>query len=405
MQKVRLGDIAILINGDRGKNYPSQVDITNDGEVPFVNAGHLNGREIAFDEMNYISKDKYEKLSSGKFQEGDILYCLRGSIGKKAIVSTDIKGAIASSLVIIRPNSEKLYGEYLMLALESPAIKEQLAKANNGSSQPNLSAASVREYEIELPELLIQREVVEKLVKVRDIIDNRRQELQLLDDLIKARFVELFGDPKINDKGWNSGIVSDYYEVKGGKRIPKGMGYTDEITSHPYLRATNMKNETILDDDIHYIDDEVYECIKRYTVKGGDIYLTNVGVNLGMAGVIPEKYDGANLTENAVKLVPKTEKIIDGVFLAHYINSPGIQNYINERKMSVGVPKLAIFRIETMPLLLPPMNVQIQFVEFCKQIDKSKSISETHIFYAEKSITPTTPKIFLKGRSIYGNEF
>ena len=100
--------------------------------------------------------------------------------------------------------------------------------------------------------------------------------------------------------------------------------------------------------------------------------MTNVGVNLGMAGVIPKKYDGANLTENAVKLVPKTEKVIDGVFLAHYINSPGIQDYINERKMSVGVPKLAIFRIETMPLLLPPLDIQMQFIEFHKQVNKLK---------------------------------
>ena len=151
------------------------------------------------------------------------------------------------------------------------------------------------------------------------------------------------------------------------------MGYSDGVTNHPYLRATDMKNETILDDDIHYIDDEVFEKIKRYTVKGGDIYLTNVGVNLGMAGVIPEKYAGANLTENAVKLVPKTEKVIDGLFLAYYINSPGIQDYINERKMSVGVPKLAIFRIETMPLILPPMDMQMNFIEFCNQVDKSKS--------------------------------
>ena len=241
MQKVRLGDIAILINGDRGKNYPSQVDITNDGEVPFVNAGHLNGREIAFDEMNYISKDKYEKLSSGKFQEGDILYCLRGSIGKKAIVSTDIKGAIASSLVIIRPNSEKLYGEYLMLALESPAIKKQLTKANNGSSQPNLSAASVREYEIELPELLIQREVVEKLVKVRDIIDNRRQELQLLDDLIKARFVEMFGDVKYGIERWGGKPFKDIAINLDSKRKPVKDADRKKMQGiYPYYGATGI---------------------------------------------------------------------------------------------------------------------------------------------------------------------
>ena len=214
------------------------------------------------------------------------------------------------------------------------------------------------------------------------MINLRRKEISNLDDLIKARFVEMFGDPKLNDKGWNSGIISDYYEVKGGKRIPKGMGYADGITAHPYLRATDMKNETILDDDIHYIDDDVFERIKRYTVKGGDIYLTNVGVNLGMAGVIPEKYDGANLTENAVKLVPKTEKVIDGVFWAYYINSPGIQDYINERKMSVGVPKLAIFRIETMPLLLPPIELQMKFIEFVNQIDKSKLLSGCRLFHS-----------------------
>ena len=102
MEKMRLGDIAQLINGDRGKNYPSQSDIAQKGEIPFVNAGHLNGKGIDFKEMNYISEEKYNKLNSGKFQKDDILYCLRGSLGKKAIVSSNINGAIASSLVIIR---------------------------------------------------------------------------------------------------------------------------------------------------------------------------------------------------------------------------------------------------------------------------------------------------------------
>ena len=242
----------------------------------------------------------------------------------------------------------------------------------NGATRQKLTQAAMCKMKIPLRTLEEQSHIVDELNRIVKIKKLRQLELEILDNLIQARFVEMFGDPKLNDKGWNAGIISDYYEVKGGKRIPKGMGYADDVTAHPYLRATDMKNETILDDDIHYIDEEVYEHIKRYTVKSGDIYLTNVGVNLGMAGVIPKKYDGANLTENAVKLVPKTEKVIDGVFLAHYINSPGIQDYINERKMSVGVPKLAIFRIETMPLLLPPMDIQMQFIEFHKQVNKLK---------------------------------
>ena len=286
---------------------------------------------------------------------------------------------------------EKLLPRYLFYFCK----KYDFEKLNKTVTRPSLTKTDLLKIRIKLPDIMAQQEIVDKLTIIEVIIGWRKRELSLLDNLIKARFVELFGDPKLNDKGWDSGIVSDYYDVKGGKRIPKGMGYADGVTAHPYLRATDMKNETILDDDIHYIEDEVFEHIKRYTVKGGDIYLTNVGVNLGMAGVIPDKYDGANLTENAVKLVPKTEKVIDGVFLAHYINSPGIQDYINERKMSVGVPKLAIFRIETMPLLLPPMEIQMQFIEFCKQVAKSK-VTETMKLISILYLTLIHPKYNLR---------
>lgn len=230
----------------------------------------------------------------------------------------------------------------------------------------------IKRLDIQKASYVNQVHVCKLLDCVRFQIDNMERELELLDELVKARFVEMFGDPRINEKKWKAGKIVDYFEVKGGKRIPKGMGYAERKTNHPYLRASDMKNATILDDDIHYIDEEVYKRIKRYTVNAHDIYLTNVGVNLGMAGVIPKQYDGANLTENAVKLVPKDKILLNGMFLSYYINSPGIQHYINERKMSVGVPKLAIFRIESMPLLLPPLELQNQFASFVEEVDKSR---------------------------------
>ena len=247
-----------------------------------------------------------------------------------------------------------------------------LQEGFKGAGLQHISKDYILDIEIDMPNPLVQAQITLQMRLIDRLIEQRKQQLVFLNEAVKSRFIELFGDPKLNDKGWDSGVVADHFDVKGGKRIPKGMGYSDKITNHPYLRATDMKNETILEDDIHYIDEDVFQHIKRYTVKGGDIYLTNVGVNLGMAGVIPQKFDGASLTENAVKLVPKTEKVIDGLFLAHYINSPGIQEYINERKMSVGVPKLAIFRIETMPLLIPPMDIQQDFNTFVEQTDKSK---------------------------------
>ena len=276
--------------------------------------------------------------------------------------------------------------KYFCYFLESNAYKTQLEQHVTGTTRKRISRKNLSSVEIDIPEQAKQKEVVYKLDRLKKIIQNYNRELDLLDELVRARFVEMFGDPRINDKKWKTGKIVDYFEVKGGKRIPKGMGYAERKTNHPYLRASDMKNATILDDDIHYIDEEVYKRIKRYTVNAHDIYLTNVGVNLGMAGVIPKKYDGANLTENAVKLVPKDKILLNGMFLSYYINSPGIQHYINERKMSVGVPKLAIFRIESMPLLLPPLELQNQFASFVEEIDKSRLLSN-HSLFLIKSIT------------------
>ena len=301
---------------------------------------------------------------------GDLLI---GMDGEFNIARWKVDGALLNQRICKIVAKEGTNEEYIRFFLSK--YLKKIEEKTSFATVKHLSAKEINRIEIIIPELSKQKTIANSLSKLEKNIELRKKELQLLDNLIKARFVEMFGDPKLNNKEWNSGIVSEYYEVKGGKRIPKGMGYSDKITQHPYLRATDMKNETIIDDDIHYIVDEVYEHIKRYTVKGGDIYLTNVGVNLGMAGVIPKKYDGANLTENAVKLVPKKENVLASVFMAHYINSPGIQDYINERKMSVGVPKLAIFRIETMPILLPPLELQEQFTEFVRTTDKLKYVT------------------------------
>ena len=108
-----LGETCAFENGDRGLNYPSPSSFAPSG-VPFVNAGHLAEGHIDYRAMDYITKQSYDRLGSGKFQAGDILFCLRGSLGKFGVVDVDFgEGAIASSLVIVRPKSIRLSVEYL----------------------------------------------------------------------------------------------------------------------------------------------------------------------------------------------------------------------------------------------------------------------------------------------------
>ena len=342
--RVKLGDVC-----ERGSSNLRQSDIEGKtGDYPiFGAAGYIGNVDFYHQEKPYVAVVK----------DG-------AGIGRTTLLPA--RSSIIGTMQYLLPK-ENVLPEYLCYVVRYM----HLEKYFSGATIPHIYFRDYKNEEFNLDGLDRQAEIINILGRVERLIEYWKTEIQQLDNLIKARFVEMFGDPKVNEKHWDEGVIADYFEVKGGKRIPKGMDYADRKTDHPYLRATDMKNETILDDDIHYIGEDVFQHIKRYTVQGGDIYLTNVGVNLGMAGVIPEKYSGANLTENAVKLVPKTDKF-KAVFIANYINSPGIQEYIKERKMAVGVPKLAIFRIETMPLIIPPVEIQDEFAVFRAQVDKSK---------------------------------
>ena len=170
---VKLEDVCIFINGDRGKNYPSADKISkNSNGVPFINAGLLTNNTVDWENMNYISEETYNKLRAGKIQKDDILYCLRGSLGKHAIIDFDNKGAIASSLVILRANQNKIQTNFLLIQLGMDEIIRQQNQANNGSSQPNLSASSVKKYKIKLPDIEMQN----KFVNIVKQIDKQKFE-------------------------------------------------------------------------------------------------------------------------------------------------------------------------------------------------------------------------------------
>ena len=370
MEKMRLGDIAQLINGDRGKNYPSQSDIAQKGEIPFVNAGHLNGKGIDFKEMNYISEEKYNKLNSGKFQKDDILYCLRGSLGKKAIVSSNINGAIASSLVIIRPDPAKVSGEYLMFALDSPAIREQLVKANNGSSQPNLSATSVREYRVELPELSLQEEVVEKLEKVISIIDGRKQEVQLLDDLIRARFVEMFGDAVDNPMGWEKKQLQEI--VTDDCTISYGIVQTgnDQEEGVPVFRPVDIVNRIPKLEELKRTTEEISNKYKRTILKGHEMLIT-VRANIADTCIVGKEFKGCNVGRGIVPIRTQ-ENIMVLEFLKYLMDSKHLNDDIKSKAKGITLIQLNMEDLREVELIVPPIEQQKAFVEFAEQVNKSK---------------------------------
>lgn len=189
---VRLGAIAELINGDRGKNYPNKEEYVSEG-VPWINTGHIEPKgTLTVHNMNFISREKFEVLNGGKIEPNDLVYCLRGAtFGKTAFVSPYTEGAIASSLMIVRPLDARL-ARYIYYYLISPLGRNQIFRFDNGTAQPNLSANSVGLFSFPLPPLDEQERVVkriEELMLICDLLELQLQSSRRVAELLAVAFV------------------------------------------------------------------------------------------------------------------------------------------------------------------------------------------------------------------------
>ncbi|MDN2972080.1 restriction endonuclease subunit S, partial [Streptococcus suis] len=147
--------------------------------------------------------------------------------------------------------------------------------------------------------------------------------------------------------------------AKGGKRIPKGYNLQEEDNGHPYLRVTDMKDGTIKPTNIKFAPDNVYTIIRNYTISSTDIYVTIAGT-IGDVGIVPENFNNALLTENALKLM-LTESI-NKMFLAHLLKSPLVQKQFKEVYNQVAQPKLSIRSTNSTIIPLPPLAEQKRIV-------------------------------------------
>ena len=157
--------------------------------------------------------------------------------------------------------------------------------------------------------------------------------------------------------GWTR--LGNLIDIKGGKRLPAGYKLTDNKTNHIYIRISDMQDGTIVSKDLKYITDDVYNQIQNYTIGKDDLYLTIVGSTIGKAGLVPKMFDNMNLTENAVKL---TNIPINKYFLLYYVRSEYAQSQFRGNTKQVGQPKLAIFRIASTLVPIPPFAEQTKIV-------------------------------------------
>ena len=378
----KLGEVATFINGDRGKNYPSQNDFVKEG-IPFINAGHLVDGSVDFSSMNYISEEKYEKLGSGKIWNGDLLFCLRGSLGKKAIVENLDKAAIASSLVIIR--CIDIFNRYLYYYLDSPIVEDLIFQSNNGSSQPNLSAKSVASFPIPIPPLSVQSSIVSELDCINDIIEMKREQIKELDALAQSIFYDMFGDPIQNEKGWEVKKLGEVCtDIVDGDHMPP----PKSETGIPFITISNIDKDsrTINFSNTFYTTQEYFDSIKPNKIaRKGDILYTVTG-SYGIPILLNENIEFC-FQRHIGLLKPKS--IINSIYLCYWALMPQTKAQADFIATGIAQKTVSLKGLRNFTIPLPPLPLQQAFAEKIEAIEKQKelvkrSIAETETLLASR---------------------
>ena len=312
----------------------------------------------------YVKISKSTKIC----QADDILIARYGaSIGK---ILTGLSGAYNVAIMRAIPDTHMLQKKYLYYYLKSPYFQTAILNVGSRAAQTGFNKEDLSKLEIKCPLLSEQDSIIDILQKVESIIGKRKKELIFLDELVKARFVELFGDPVKNDKGWRTLPLED--SCKSIVDCPHSTpAYTTEYTGYMCIRTSIIKKNKIMWDEVEYISEEEFvKRIQRKKPEVGDVVYTREGAILGIAAIIDRKYNVA-LGQRLMLLSPDTNKCISE-FLCVAMNCDSFLNNALKGVAGSASPHINVGDIKMFRMIMPPIELQNQVADFVKRIDKSK---------------------------------
>ena len=301
------------------------------------------------------------------------MFSIAGAMGRVAIVTEEMIPANTNqALAIIRISDEQVYLPYIKLILTSPIVIEQFERKKQGVAQLNLSLKDINEISIPLPNKDKQIELAELFDKVADIIVKRNMELTSLDNLIQARFVEMFGDPVQNTKGWNIDTCKNLTSKIGSGATPKGGRESYGTEGISLIRSMNVYNNRFEYKDLAYITDEQADKLSNVTIEENDVLLNITGASVARCCAVPKELIPARVNQH-VAIVRCKDRLLPE-FLCSMFTEDSYQRLLWSIATSGGATREAITKqqIEDLVLIVPPIELQQQFVDFCKQVNKLK---------------------------------
>ena len=366
---MRLKDVCtVFTDGD----WIESKDQSEEG-IRLVQTGNI-GEGIYLEKeerAKYISEDTCERLKCTEIFPGDILVSrLPEPVGRACIVPDKSERMItAVDCTICRPDETIISKEYLCYFMRSNAYYTRLLGNVTGTTRKRISRKNLGNIELNIPTKDVQRAVVEQLDRLIKIIDSRIKEISLLDDLIKARFVEMFGDPVENSKHWKEDELGNYLEVIGGYAF-KSDGFTDK--GIPVLRIGNINSGKFLPVNMVFWPED--SALIRYKVFPGDLVMSLTGTvgkdDYGNVCILGTDYNEYYLNQRNAKL--SIREMLNKYYFSELLKFSQIKKRLTGISRGVRQANISNKDILTLRVPIPPMALQERFSAFIIQTDKSK---------------------------------
>lgn len=360
-EMVRLGDVCTIVSGTTPKSSVS--DYWN-GTYNWVTPAELSAdSEIIFDTQRKITEEGIRNSSLRSFPAGTVLLSSRAPIGKVAIAGREMycnqgfKNFICSNSIL---------NKYLFWFLKGK--NNYLNSLGRGATFKEISKRIVEEIEIPLPPLETQQKIAATLDTAAAILKLRKQQLAELDLLVKSRFIEMFGDPYTNEKGWEIEKLGNL-TTKITDGVHAKPNYT--TTGKPFISVINITKGYVDFTNCKFVSAEDYsKMIKSTHPEKNDILYTKVGATYGIPAYIDTDEEFC-LYVSVCLIKPNHEKI-DSRFLAISLSMPYVKMQADRRIRGIGVPDLHLNQIREFDIVCPHPEMQSKFVSFVQQVDKLK---------------------------------
>ena len=306
-----------------------------------------------------VKKSRYVK-------PGDFLLSNSMSFGRPYILKID--GCIHDGWLVLRDEDEIFDKRFLYYYLSSKATYEKFQSMAVGGVVNNLNSNMIRRVEVPIPDMTEQSNIADLLDKLKKIVDSRKKELTLLDDLIRARFVEVFGNEN-NSKHWKIVNVEDVANVQVGVVIKPAQYYTDAENGVKTFRSLNIGSGFIKDSEWVYFTKEGHQKNSKSILKENDLLIVRSGAP-GTACVVTKEYVGCNAID--IIIARPDFKKVNPYYLCTYTNMPHGKKQIEEGTGGAAQQHFNVGKYNKLKLMLPPKELQDNFIEFVNHVDKSK---------------------------------